>query len=231
MHDKSVCLARRLRQGRRGDQAGQVEGLPHSDQLHAVQRRRSRQRVAAFFDDMKALGLDGITVSPGYAYERAPDQQHFLNRDQDARSCSAASFRAAMAAGNGRSASRSCSLNFLAGNQTYHCTPWGNPTAHRVRLAEALLSPGRRLCQDLQGADGRHRVGQIRRRQLREVRRLHGPLRLRGHGREGHDAPSAEGAGGQPARRAHRRRRWPRTSRSTISGRRSSCSHGMSSAS
>ena len=38
------------------------------------------QRVAAFFDDVMAMGVDGITVSPGYAYERAPDQQHFLNR-------------------------------------------------------------------------------------------------------------------------------------------------------
>ena len=40
------------------------------------------ERVAAFFDEMKAMGLDGITVSPGYAYERAPDQEHFLNREQ-----------------------------------------------------------------------------------------------------------------------------------------------------
>ena len=37
-------------------------------------------RVAAFFDTVTELGVDGITVSPGYAYERAPDQQHFLNR-------------------------------------------------------------------------------------------------------------------------------------------------------
>src|SRR5882757_10156710 len=37
-------------------------------------------QVADLFDEMKELGLDGITVSPGYAYERAPDQQHFLNR-------------------------------------------------------------------------------------------------------------------------------------------------------
>ena len=38
------------------------------------------ERVARFFDDVMTLGVDGITVSPGYAYERAPDQQHFLNR-------------------------------------------------------------------------------------------------------------------------------------------------------
>ena len=41
------------------------------------------ERVADFFDSVVELGVDGITVSPGYAYERAPDQQHFLNRAQD----------------------------------------------------------------------------------------------------------------------------------------------------
>ncbi len=38
------------------------------------------ERIAAFFDTVTELGVDGITVSPGYAYERAPDQKHFLNR-------------------------------------------------------------------------------------------------------------------------------------------------------
>ena len=41
------------------------------------------EKVATFFDDVMAMGVDGISVSPGYAYERAPDQQHFLNRAQD----------------------------------------------------------------------------------------------------------------------------------------------------
>ena len=38
------------------------------------------ERTANFFDDVMDMGIDGISVSPGYAYERAPDQQHFLNR-------------------------------------------------------------------------------------------------------------------------------------------------------
>src|SRR6202049_2174506 len=37
------------------------------------------ERVARFFDAVSDMGIDGITVSPGYAYERAPDQAHFLN--------------------------------------------------------------------------------------------------------------------------------------------------------
>ncbi len=67
-------------------------------------------------------------------------------------------------------------LDFLAGNQDYHCTPWGEPDAQRLRLAAALLPARRRLRPELQGADGGDRLGRLRHRQLREVRRLHGPL-------------------------------------------------------
>jgi hopanoid biosynthesis associated radical SAM protein HpnH len=85
------------------------------------------ERVAKFFDETKALGIDGVTVSPGYAYERAPDQQHFLNRAKTKEL-----FRDIFRRGNnGRNWSFSQSslfLDFLAGNQSYHCTPWGNPT-------------------------------------------------------------------------------------------------------
>ncbi|HWX11720.1 MAG TPA: adenosyl-hopene transferase HpnH [Trinickia sp.] len=84
------------------------------------------ERVAAFFDSVGPIGVDGITVSPGYAYERAPDQQHFLNRDKTKQL-----FREIFKRGNrGKKWSFSQSglfLDFLAGNQTYHCTPWGNP--------------------------------------------------------------------------------------------------------
>ena len=83
--------------------------------------------MAKFFDTVMAMGVDGITVSPGYAYERAPDQQHFLNRGKTKQL-----FRDIFQRGNGgKNWSFSQSgmfLDFLAGNQTYHCTPWGNPT-------------------------------------------------------------------------------------------------------
>ena len=76
---------------------------------------------------MTALGVDGITVSPGYAYERAPDQQHFLNRQTTKEL-----FRDIFRRGDGGKAWRfnqsPLFLDFLAGNQNYHCTPWGNPT-------------------------------------------------------------------------------------------------------
>ncbi len=84
------------------------------------------ERAAAFFDEAQALGIDGITVSPGYAYERAPDQAHFLNRKK-----TKTLFRQIFALGKGKKWAFSHSslyLDFLAGNQEYHCAPWGNPT-------------------------------------------------------------------------------------------------------
>ena len=82
--------------------------------------------AARFFDAATALGIDGITVSPGFSYERAPDQAHFLNRKRTKEL-----FRGIFARGKGKKwplSHSSMYLDFLAGNQDYRCTPWGNPT-------------------------------------------------------------------------------------------------------
>ena len=82
-------------------------------------------RVAAFFDEVMALGVDGIMTAPGYAYERAPDQEHFLNRKKTKQL-----FREIFRLGKGhkwRFTQSPLFLNFLAGNESYHCTPWGKP--------------------------------------------------------------------------------------------------------
>jgi hopanoid biosynthesis associated radical SAM protein HpnH len=84
-------------------------------------------RVASFFDKVRDIGIDGITVSPGYAYERAPDQEHFLTRTKTKEL-----FRDILRRGRGGRAwsfsQSSLFLDFLAGNEEYRCTPWGNPT-------------------------------------------------------------------------------------------------------
>ncbi len=83
-------------------------------------------KIAAFFDYAKDLGIEGLTVSPGYAYERAPDQTHFLNRQATKQL-----FREILKLGKGKKWQLNHSslyLDFLAGNQNYRCTPWGNPT-------------------------------------------------------------------------------------------------------
>ncbi len=81
--------------------------------------------IAAFLDYAKELGV-GVSISPGYAYERAPDQEHFLSRRKTKEL-----FRKVFALGKGKGWNfmhSSLFLDFLAGNQTYHCTPWGMPT-------------------------------------------------------------------------------------------------------
>ena len=84
------------------------------------------EEVAEFMDFARDLGVEGVTISPGYAYERAPDQEHFLNRRQTKEL-----FRDLFRRGKGRQwrfSQSSLFLDFLAGNQSYHCTPWSNPT-------------------------------------------------------------------------------------------------------
>jgi len=84
------------------------------------------EEVAEFMDFARDLGVEGVTISPGYAYERAPDQAHFLSRRQTKEL-----FRDVFRRGKGRKwrfSQSSLFLDFLAGNQTYECTPWSNPT-------------------------------------------------------------------------------------------------------
>lgn len=86
------------------------------------------KEVADFFDFCKELGVEGVTVSPGYAYEFAPKQDVFMPKK-----LSKKLFRGIFREGKERKSSwnlnqSSLYLDFLAGNQTYQCTPWSNPT-------------------------------------------------------------------------------------------------------
>jgi hopanoid biosynthesis associated radical SAM protein HpnH len=132
-HDESVCL----------------EGV-YDKAVAAIRLARSKgfrvtinctlfsgenpDEVAEFFDTAMQLGIEGITVSPGFSYEHAPRQDVFLGR-----SASKRLFREVFK--RGKQASRpdgsrrrwtfnhsSLFLDFLAGNQSYACTPWSNPT-------------------------------------------------------------------------------------------------------
>jgi hopanoid biosynthesis associated radical SAM protein HpnH len=88
----------------------------------------SAPEVAEFLDFAADLGVEGVTISPGYSYQHAPQQDIFLQRTG-----SKQLFRDIFKIG--RSGKRKWRFNqsglfldFLAGNQTYECTPWGNPT-------------------------------------------------------------------------------------------------------
>jgi len=81
--------------------------------------------IAAFLDYCRDLGV-GMTISPGYAYEHAPDQQHFLNRRKTKQL-----FRRVFEIGKNKGWNLNHSplyLDFLTGNREFSCTPWGMPT-------------------------------------------------------------------------------------------------------
>ena len=85
----------------------------------------SADRLAGFFDEMTKRDVE-VTLSPGYAYERAADQEHFLNRER-----TKTFFRDVFRRGDGGKAWKFTNsplfLDFLAGNQSYECTPWSMP--------------------------------------------------------------------------------------------------------
>jgi len=125
MHDRSVCQEGVYEKAVAAIRLAKEKGFRVTINCTFFKDAKA-DRVAAFFDEVKRLGVDSITVSPGYAYERAPDQQHFLNREATKHL-----FRDIFRLGKGRGWSFNQSplfIDFLAGNQTYACTPWGNPT-------------------------------------------------------------------------------------------------------
>lgn len=82
-------------------------------------------RMRTFFDDMMALGVEGMMISPGYSYEKAPDQAHFLKR-QRSHQLFARMLEAPRRAW--RFNHSPLFLQFLMGKREFDCTPWGNPT-------------------------------------------------------------------------------------------------------
>lgn len=82
--------------------------------------------IAEFMNMTMGLGVEGVTISPGYSYQHAPNQEAFL-KNQESKQL----FRDLFKLGKGlkwRFNQSSLYLDFLAGNQKYQCTPWGNPT-------------------------------------------------------------------------------------------------------
>jgi hopanoid biosynthesis associated radical SAM protein HpnH len=81
--------------------------------------------VREHFDQMMTLGVEGMMLSPGYSYDKAPDQKHFLGRARTRKL-----FRAIL---SNRKKSWQFNqsplfLEFLMGERHYACTPWGMPT-------------------------------------------------------------------------------------------------------
>ena len=84
------------------------------------------EEIAEFLDYLNALGVEGATIAPGFSYEHAPQQDIFI-KSRDSKEL----FRNVFKLGRGKNwplNHSSLYLDFLAGNQSYECTPWGNPT-------------------------------------------------------------------------------------------------------
>ena len=87
--------------------------------------RGQSESVRQFFDDMMELGVEGMMLSPGYTYDKAPDQQHFLSRKKTRNL-----FRQILSNRyeKWRFNLSPLFLEFLMGKRNYKCTPWGMPT-------------------------------------------------------------------------------------------------------
>jgi hopanoid biosynthesis associated radical SAM protein HpnH len=81
--------------------------------------------VRAFFDEMMDLGVEGMMLSPGYSYDKAPDQQHFLGKKKTRQL-----FTKILSNRSKRWVFNQSPLflEFLMGKRNYKCTPWGMPT-------------------------------------------------------------------------------------------------------
>jgi hopanoid biosynthesis associated radical SAM protein HpnH len=81
--------------------------------------------VREHFDQMMELGVEGMMLSPGYSYDKAPDQKHFLGKARTKRL-----FRAILS--NRKKTwqfnQSPLFLEYLMGERHYACTPWGMPT-------------------------------------------------------------------------------------------------------
>ncbi|MCX7596095.1 MAG: adenosyl-hopene transferase HpnH [Fischerella sp.] len=86
------------------------------------------KQMQEFFDFLSTLNIDGMMISPGYSYEWAPDQEHFLKREQ-----TRALFREILAPFKAGKTKWNFNhnplfLDFLTGEKDYECTPWGSPS-------------------------------------------------------------------------------------------------------
>jgi hopanoid biosynthesis associated radical SAM protein HpnH len=123
-HDRSVCQEGVFDRAVAAIKAAKAKGFAVNVNATIFEGMPAKD-IADFLDFCTNLGV-GVSISSGYAYERAPDQKSFLSRRRTKEL-----FRSVFAMGKGKRWNFMHSdlyLDFLAGNQEFHCTPWGMPT-------------------------------------------------------------------------------------------------------
>ena len=123
-HDFSVCREGGYDAAVRGIKAALARGFRVTTNTTLFDGADPNS-VRRFFDEMMDLGVEGMMLSPGYSYDKAPDQQHFLGRARTRRL-----FRAIL---SNRKKSWKFNMSplfweFLMGHRDFACTPWGMPT-------------------------------------------------------------------------------------------------------
>ena len=123
-HDHAVCREGTYRQAYDAIQQALARGFRVTTNTTFFEGT-DPERARAFFDAMMELGVEGMMISPGYSYEKAPDQEHFLGRQRTRQL-----FRKMLHRGkrSWRFNQSPLFLEFLAGSRDYECRPWGNPT-------------------------------------------------------------------------------------------------------
>ena len=123
-HDFSVCREGGFEIAKEGMRAALARGFRVTTNTTLFDGA-DPQSVRGFFDEMMEAGVEGMMLSPGYSYEKAPDQAHFLARDKTRRL-----FK--MILSNRKKSWRfnqsPLFLEYLMGKREYECTPWGMPT-------------------------------------------------------------------------------------------------------
>jgi hopanoid biosynthesis associated radical SAM protein HpnH len=123
-HDFSVCKEGGYDIAVEGIKAAVARGFRVTTNTTLFDGADARS-VRAFFDEMMNLGVEGMMLSPGYSYDKAPDQQHFLGKAKTKKL-----FRTILSnrAKNWVFNQSPLFLEYLMGDRHYTCTPWGMPT-------------------------------------------------------------------------------------------------------
>ena len=154
-HDKSVCMEGGFEKAVSAIKAAKAKGFTVNVNC-TVFDGHPAEDIAKFLDLTEQLGV-GVSISPGYAYERAPDQEHFLSRRKTKEL-----FRNVFRARQGQELESDAFRHVPRLPRRQPGIPLhavGHADAQHLRLAEAVLSARRRLRQDICRADGHHRLG------------------------------------------------------------------------
>jgi hopanoid biosynthesis associated radical SAM protein HpnH len=131
-HDRMVCREGVFKTATSAIRAAKAKGFRVTTNTTVFDGEKPEE-FHEFFDFlMNELETDGIMISPGYAYQKAPDQEHFLRMER-----SKELFREILRPSTDKvSAKRQKKwkfnqspffLDFLTGEKIYQCTPWGSP--------------------------------------------------------------------------------------------------------